>query len=83
MQDNTDTKRGRGRPKGQSSFVRINIGQLAAALPNGSLVPVSSVWLREVGLTVEESKPLVVYHSPVIEVEDKIEFNVEEYVDSD
>jgi hypothetical protein len=83
MQDTTDTKRGRGRPKGQSSFVRINIAQLAAALPNGSLVPVSSVWLREVGLTVEESKPLTVYHSPVFDVEEKIEFAVEEYVDSD
>jgi len=83
MQDTTDTKRGRGRPKGQSSFVRINIGQLAAALPNGSLVPVSSVWLREIGLTVEESKPLTVYHSPVFDVEEKIEFAVEEYVDSD
>ena len=83
MQDTTDTKRGRGRPKGQSSFVRINIGQLAAALPNGSLVPVSSVWLREIGLTVEESKPLTVNHSPVFDVEEKIEFAVEEYVDSD
>lgn len=59
MIDNTQTKRGRGRPKGAKSFVNLTMNQLKDYVGEYQAIPVSRVWLEKMGIDVVEQKSVV------------------------
>jgi hypothetical protein len=82
---NSKTKRGRGRPKGAKSFVNIQMAQLRAVIPDGAVVPVSRVWIENLGLPVQLTDsmtkgpaPAIAEHpSPASKEVSPLEFSVE------
>jgi len=68
-------KRGRGRPKGATSFAKIKLNDLTNYLGRDASVVVSKKWLSEVGISIEDNPKKVL--TPVDE-SDKIHFNVYE-----
>lgn len=73
--NNQQEKRGRGRPKGSTSFVKIRLGDLTGYLGLEASAVVSRKWLNEMGIDVEEKPKKVL--TPVDD-EPKIQFNVTE-----
>jgi hypothetical protein len=67
--------RGRGRPKGSTSFVKIKLSDLTGHLGHNAPVMVSKKWLEQVGIMVDETED-VRKIKPVIEEEEKIQFNI-------
>lgn len=53
------TKRGRGRPKGATSFVNLNMNQLKDYVGEYQAIPVSRVWLEKMGIDIVEQKSSV------------------------
>ena len=49
------TKRGRGRPKGSTSFISIKLTDLNNSLGPNANVSVSKKWLDSVGIEIQES----------------------------
>ena len=49
------TKRGRGRPKGSTSFISIKLTDLNNSLGPNAKVSVSKKWLDSVGIEIQES----------------------------
>jgi len=57
---NNTTKRGRGRPKGSTSFISVKLADLINNLGPNAKVSVSKKWVDSIGLALdEEVKPLV------------------------
>lgn len=54
-----EEKRGRGRPKGSNSFVRVSLRDLNRYLREDASVSVSKKFLEEIGLTVQVSSPII------------------------
>lgn len=52
-------KRGRGRPIGSNSFVRVSLRDLNRYLREDASVLVSKKFLEEIGLTVQEASPII------------------------
>ena len=52
---NNTTKRGRGRPKGSTSFIKVKLSDLNASLGPNAKVAVSKKWLEDVGVEIQES----------------------------
>ena len=50
----------RGRPKGGTSFVNINLDQLNELFGRRQSIPVSRVWLEKLDVTVEEAQSAVI-----------------------
>lgn len=55
-----ESKRGRGRPKGSNCFVRVSLRDLNQYLREDASVAVSKKFLEEIGLTVQETSPIIV-----------------------
>ena len=53
--DGTPRKKGSGKTKGAGCFTRITWRQLQEYVGENTLIPVSRVWLRELGTSVEQS----------------------------
>ena len=67
----------RGRPKGGTSFVNINLEQLNDLFGRRQSIPVSRVWLEKLDITVEEAQTAVIKSDSVAtESSDKIEINL-------
>jgi len=49
------TKRGRGRPKGSTSFISIKLADLINNLGPNANVSVSKKWLDSIGIEIQES----------------------------
>lgn len=78
-------KRGRGRPKGSTSFVKIRLSDLIDNFGKNASIPVSKRWLEGVGFDFDEKPaPKVEKASPVRiaqvaeeqEPEQTIQFNI-------
>ena len=69
------TKQGRGRPKGSTSFVKIKLSDLLNHLGKDAAVVVSNKWLDQLGIAIDSSEESKVI-KPVVEVEEKIQFNI-------
>jgi hypothetical protein len=71
-----NTKQGRGRPKGSSSFTRVSLEDLSNAVGKNAVVVVSKKWLQEIGLTLET--PVAKIHTVAHQQpeEEKIAFSV-------
>ena len=76
---NTETKK-RGRPAGAKSTVNITLRQLNDLFPLDTAVPVGSVWLREYGVSVQASAPLIVTEAAAeTPAEEKIQFTITDF----
>jgi cell division septal protein FtsQ len=72
-------KRGRGRPKGSTSFVSIKLADLINNLGPNANVSVSKKWLDSVGIEIQESSaPSMVVSSTTDELEatETIQFQI-------
>lgn len=83
---NSETqKRGKGRPSGSNSFVRVRLCDLVDLIGANATVPVSKVWLRDNGFEEEVNKPLspirMKVAEPDQEPEEKIEFSLTTFED--
>ena len=70
-----ETPKKRGRPKGSTSFARVNISYLINAVGTNASIVVSKKWLEEIGLTVSPAPPRELQFTPE-QPEEKIEFSV-------
>lgn len=53
-------KRGRGRPKGSTSFVKVRLSDLTANLGPNANVAVSKKWLEDIGFELDQpSAPVI------------------------
>ena len=66
-------KRGRGRPKGSTSFSRIRLGDLINHLGSEASVVVSNKWLAQVGINAPETP---IKTLTTVDEEPKIQFTV-------
>ena len=83
---NNTTKRGRGRPKGSTSFIKVKLSDLNANLGPNAKVAVSKKWLEDIGIEIQErSTPSLVGSHDVTgsssitnepEVEEAIQFQI-------
>ena len=64
-----ETAKKRGRPKGSTSFTRVNITDLTNAV-------VSKKWMEEIGLTVDPVPVKVISAQTTEETEEKVQFSV-------
>lgn len=75
-------KRGKGRPAGSNSFVRIRACDLIKMVGEMAVIPVSKVWLRENGLEPMEPQIKITTIAPVAEQqEEKIEYSLTTFED--
>lgn len=72
-------KRGRGRPKGSTSFVSIRLSDLIDNLGSKAKVSVSKKWLEDVGIEIEDVKTPVMQVSSITdepEATETIQFEI-------
>ena len=68
-------KQGSGRKKGAKSFVTITLTDLQKFCGSAAVIPVSRVWLEQVGATIAgETQTVVAEKAPEPEAEQKISF---------
>jgi hypothetical protein len=74
MTDNA-TKKGRGRPKGSTSFVKVSVSDLMRYIGKDSTIMVSRKWLKDMGIEVGENNKTKVV-TPVTEQEPQIQYRI-------
>ena len=74
-----DTSKKRGRPRGSTSFTRININDLANQVGSNATIVVSKRWLEEIGLTIQPASPKAPIREVTEEPEEKIHFSVNSF----
>ena len=74
-----DTPKRRGRPRGSTSFTRININDLANQVGSNATIVVSKRWLEEIGLTIQPASPKAPIREVTEEPEEKIQFSVNSF----
>ena len=75
--DGTPRKTGSGRKKGAKSFVNITLTDLQMFCGSAAVIPVSRVWLEQMGATIAgETKTVVAEKAPEPEAEQKIQFTL-------
>jgi hypothetical protein len=75
-------KRGKGRPVGSHSFIRIRACDLIKMVGEMAVIPISKVWLRENG--IELSEPQIKIITPAVapeQTEEKIQFSLTTFED--
>ena len=76
--------RGRGRPDGSTSFVRVSMVDLNDLIGQRGSVVVSKKWLDNIGIAVEEAaKPFIRAEEEPMVDQPKIEFTLTSMDDSD
>ena len=73
--DGTPRKSGSGRRKGATSFTNISIADLQKFCGSATLIPVSRVWIEQMGASVSESTPTIVKQQDA-EPNEKISFTL-------
>ena len=73
--DGTPRKSGSGRRKGATSFTNISIADLQKFCGSATLIPVSRVWIEQMGASVSESTPTPVKQQDA-EPNEKISFTL-------
>lgn len=80
---NEATVKRRGRPAGSNSFVKIKMADLLSLVGENGVVPVSKVWLRELGVSVDAPvAPIQIAAAPEpVAEEEKISFSLTTFDD--
>ena len=73
--DGTPRKSGSGRRKGATSFTNISIADLQMFCGSATLIPVSRVWIEQMGACIAGSKPAPVKQQDA-EPNEKISFTL-------
>ena len=73
--DGPPRKSGSGRRKGATSFTNISIADLQKFCGSATLIPVSRVWIEQMGASVSESTPTPVKQQDA-EPNEKISFTL-------
>lgn len=76
---NDTTKRGRGRPKGSTSFIKVKLADLNSSLGPNAKVAISKKWLEDIGIEIQELSTPSLAASPVIdepEAKESIQFQI-------
>ena len=73
--DGTPRKSGSGRRKGAKSFISIRVSDLEQFCGKNTLIPVSRVWMEQMGASVAESTPTPVKQQDA-EPNEKISFTL-------
>jgi hypothetical protein len=73
--DGTPRKSGSGRRKGATSFTNISIADLQMFCGSATLIPVSRVWIEQMGACIAGSKPSPVKQQDA-EPNEKISFTL-------
>ena len=73
--DGTPRKSGSGRRKGAKSFISIRVSALEQFCGKNTLIPVSRVWIEQMGASVSESTRTPVKQE-VAEQNEKISFTL-------
>ena len=74
--DGSPRKSGSGRRKGATSFTNISIADLQKFCGSATLIPVSRVWIEQMGASVSESTPTPIQQQEVAEPNEKISFTL-------
>lgn len=76
--DGTPRKSGSGRTKGSTSFVNITLAELQDFCGKATPIPISRVWLENMGAAIVEptQKIIVAQRAPEPEPEQKISFKI-------
>ena len=77
--DGTPRKTGSGRKKGAKSFVNITLTDLQMFCGSAAVIPVSRVWLEQMGAAIADAPTTVVAPAPApapVEEEQKISFTL-------
>ena len=75
--DGTPRKSGSGRRKGATSFANITLADLQKFCGSATGIPVSRVWLEQMGASIQSSNPTPVSTVPQeSEAEQKISFTL-------
>lgn len=75
--DGTPRKTGSGRKKGAKSFVNITLTDLQMFCGSAAVIPVSRVWLEQMGAAIAgETQTVVAEKAPEPEAEQKIQFTL-------
>ncbi len=61
-------KRGRGRPKGSTSFISIKVADLINNLGPNAKVPVGKKWLEDIGFEIDDSPAPALAPAPVMTI---------------
>jgi len=69
----------RGRPKGSTSFARVNITDLTNAVGQNASIVVSKKWLEEIGLAVTPAPVKMISAQTTEEPEEKVQFSVHSF----
>ena len=71
-----ETPKKRGRPKGSTSFARVNITDLTNAVGKNASIVVSKKWMEEIGLSVTSAPVKMIAAQTAEETEEKVQFSV-------
>jgi len=75
----TPKKKGRGRPKGSTSFARVNINHLQDQVGHNATIVVSKKWMEEVGVVVTPAPVKTIAAQVTEEREEKVQFAVHSF----
>ena len=76
-QDGSIRKKGSGRKKGAKSFVNVTLTDLQKFCGSAAVIPVSRVWLEQMGAAIADAPTTVVAPAPApAEEEQKISFTL-------
>ena len=78
---NTESPKRRGRPPGSNSFAKIKLQDLISMVGENAVVKVSTMWLRENHISIEQKVNLVKTVVESEEPESKISFSVTNFDD--
>ena len=83
MSNTSNIKPSRGRPAGSNSFVKIKLSDLAQLVGAGMQIPVSKVWMREMGFDTQSAPAPtpVPFSAPIFAPEEKVEFTLTTFED--
>ena len=80
---NSASPKRRGRPPGSNSFAKVKLQDLISMVGENAVIKVSTLWLRENNIGIEQKTNLISIASEPAEPESKISFSVTNFDNSD
>jgi len=80
---NSASPKRRGRPLGSNSFAKVKLQDLISMVGENAVIKVSTLWLRENNIGIEQKTNLISIASEPAEPESRISFSVTNFDNSD